>query len=125
MSHRQTTLVTFLLDRSGSMGQKTIGGFNVYLETLQNDGEATKFTLLQFDSGGIDKPPGETPHPRPRPSASSNLRGRNKGTARGRGGNYGPSSIEIGQSCWALACANRIMKIVPCSSFRNSVRNSF
>ena len=58
MSHPQTTLVTFLLDRSGSMGQiwdETIGGFNVYLETLQKGCEAIKFTLLQFDSGGIDK----------------------------------------------------------------------
>ena len=53
-----TTLVTFLLDRSGSMGKiwdETIGGFNVYLETLQKGGAAIKFTLLQFDTGGIDK----------------------------------------------------------------------
>jgi len=53
-----TALVTFLLDRSGSMGNiwdETIGGFNVYLETLQNSGAALKFTLLQFDSSGIDK----------------------------------------------------------------------
>jgi hypothetical protein len=53
-----TTLVTFLLDRSGSMGKiwdETIGGFNVYLETLQKGGTAIKFTLLQFDTGGIDK----------------------------------------------------------------------
>jgi uncharacterized protein YegL len=52
------TLVTFLLDRSGSMGKiwdETIGGFNVYLETLQKRGMAIKFTLLQFDTGGIDK----------------------------------------------------------------------
>jgi uncharacterized protein YegL len=53
-----TTLVTFLLDRSGSMGKiwdETIGGFNVYLETLQKSGMAIKFTLLQFDTGGIEK----------------------------------------------------------------------
>jgi uncharacterized protein YegL len=52
------TLVTFLLDRSGSMGKiwdETIGGFNVYLETLQRRGMAIKFTLLQFDTGGINK----------------------------------------------------------------------
>jgi len=51
MSHPQTTLVTFLLDRSGSMGQiwdETIGGFNVYLETLQKGDEAIKFTLLSL-----------------------------------------------------------------------------
>lgn len=53
-----TTLVTFLLDRSGSMGKiwdETIGGFNVYLEALQKSRMAIKFTLLQFDTGGIDK----------------------------------------------------------------------
>jgi len=53
-----TTLLTFLLDRSGSMGKiwdETIGGFNVYLDTLQKGGAAIKFTLLQFDTGGIDK----------------------------------------------------------------------
>jgi uncharacterized protein YegL len=58
MTDTKTTLVTFLLDRSGSMGQiwdETIGGFNVYLETLRQGGEAIKFTLLQFDTGGIDK----------------------------------------------------------------------
>src|SRR5262249_45508957 len=58
MADTETTLVTFLLDRSGSMGQiwdETIGGFNVYLETLQRGGDAIKFTLLQFDTGGIDK----------------------------------------------------------------------
>src|SRR5215467_5018040 len=52
------TLVTFLLDRSGSMGKiwdETIGGFNVYLETLQKSGTVLKFTLLQFDTDGIDK----------------------------------------------------------------------
>jgi hypothetical protein len=58
MADIETTLVTFLLDRSGSMGDiwdETIGGFNVYLETLQKGGDAIKFTLLQFDTGGIDK----------------------------------------------------------------------
>jgi hypothetical protein len=58
MTDTETTLVTFLLDRSGSMGHiwdETIGGFNVYLEALQKGGEPIKFTLLQFDTGGIDK----------------------------------------------------------------------
>ena len=58
MTDTETTLVTFLLDRSGSMGDiwdETIGGFNAYLETLQQGGKAIKFTLLQFDTGGIDK----------------------------------------------------------------------
>jgi len=54
----KSTLVTFLLDRSGSMGQiwdETIGGFNVYLDTLKNEGKETgvKFTLLQFSTDGI------------------------------------------------------------------------
>jgi hypothetical protein len=47
------TLVTFLLDRSSSMGaiwDDTIDGFNAYLDTLKKDGgEAIKFTRLQFD----------------------------------------------------------------------------
>lgn len=48
------TLVTFLLDRSGSMSSirnDTIGGFNAYLKNLQDEGgDAIKFTRLQFDS---------------------------------------------------------------------------
>ena len=50
------TSVTFLLDRSGSMNaikQETIGAFNAYLNGLEADG--ITFTLVQFDSGGIDK----------------------------------------------------------------------
>ena len=53
------TLVTFLLDRTGSMEairDDTIGGFNTYLDTLQGDGGANiEFTLVQFDSMSIDK----------------------------------------------------------------------
>jgi uncharacterized protein YegL len=54
------TLVTFLLDRSGSMStilDDTIGGFNTYLETLQqgDDADNVFFSLVQFDSMGIDK----------------------------------------------------------------------
>jgi uncharacterized protein YegL len=52
------TLVTFLLDRTGSMEpirDDTIGAFNAYLETLQEDGEDIFFSLLTFDSMSIDK----------------------------------------------------------------------
>ena len=52
------TLVTFLLDRTGSMEpirDDTIGAFNAYLEGLQNDGADIDFTFLQFDSMSIDK----------------------------------------------------------------------
>jgi hypothetical protein len=49
----QPTLVTFLLDRSSSMGaiwDDTIDGFNAYLVSLQKEGAgAIKFTRLQFD----------------------------------------------------------------------------
>lgn len=52
------TLVTFLLDRTGSMQSikdDTIGAFNAYLETLQKDGTGIEFSLLQFDSISLDK----------------------------------------------------------------------
>jgi hypothetical protein len=53
------TLVTFLLDRTGSMEairDDTIGGFNAYLGSLQGNGEANiDFTLVQFDSVSMDK----------------------------------------------------------------------
>jgi hypothetical protein len=53
------TLVTFLLDRTGSMEairDDTIGGFNAYLDGLRGDGDADiEFTLVQFDSMSIDK----------------------------------------------------------------------
>ncbi len=49
-----TTVVNFVLDRSGSMGytkNDTIGGFNDYIETLRNEGKgAFRFFLTQFDS---------------------------------------------------------------------------
>jgi hypothetical protein len=52
------TIVSFLLDRTGSMDAiktETIGGFNAYLDTLERDaGAAIEFTLLQFDSVSID-----------------------------------------------------------------------
>lgn len=53
------TVVTFLLDRTGSMEairDDTIGGFNDYLDGLKRAGEANiEFTLVQFDSMSIDK----------------------------------------------------------------------
>jgi hypothetical protein len=53
-----TTLVTFLLDRTGSMRaikSETIGGFNGYLDMLERDvGDLIEFSLLQFDSVSID-----------------------------------------------------------------------
>ncbi|MGH6734964.1 MAG: hypothetical protein ACRECX_02635 [Methyloceanibacter sp.] len=56
--HSPRTLVTFLLDRTGSMEpirDDTIGAFNAYLDGLQKDGAAIDFTFLQFDSMSIDK----------------------------------------------------------------------
>ncbi len=58
------TLVTFLLDRTGSMQQirdDTIGAFNAYLEGLQKGGAAIDFTFIQFDSMSIDKICVQTP----------------------------------------------------------------
>lgn len=53
------TLVTFLLDRTGSMEairDDMIGGFNAYLDGLKgNGGTDIDFTLIQFDSVSIDK----------------------------------------------------------------------
>jgi hypothetical protein len=52
-------VVTFLLDRSGSMEScrdATIEAFNGYLEALARENEAEiAFTLLQFDSESLDK----------------------------------------------------------------------
>jgi hypothetical protein len=52
------TLVTFLLDRTGSMQSikaDTIGGFNAYVDTLEREaGDLVEFTMLQFDSQSID-----------------------------------------------------------------------
>lgn len=55
------TLVTFLLDRTGSMmscRDATIEAFNAYLGGLQeekSDGLKVEFTFLQFDSVSLDK----------------------------------------------------------------------
>jgi hypothetical protein len=54
----QPTIVSFLLDRTGSMEaikDETIGGFNAYLDTLELEaGDLVAFTQLQFDSQSID-----------------------------------------------------------------------
>ena len=48
------TLVTFLLDRTGSMGSikdQTIESFNAYIEELKkDDNDTTGFTFIQFDN---------------------------------------------------------------------------
>lgn len=54
-----TLTIAFVLDRSGSMSScrdDTIGGFNEYIKAIK-EGKASdksKFTMVQFDSGGID-----------------------------------------------------------------------
>ena len=58
------TLVTFLLDKTGSMEpirDDTIGAFNAYLEGLQKGGAPIDFTFIQFDSMSIDKIYVQTP----------------------------------------------------------------
>lgn len=52
------TLVTFLLDRTGSMGsvkQGTIEAFNAYLEGLQQEPAGIRFSFIQFDSQALDR----------------------------------------------------------------------
>jgi uncharacterized protein YegL len=53
-----TTLVTFLLDRSGSMLKgraMTIAAFNAYITELKQDGgSGIRFNLFQFDDQGFD-----------------------------------------------------------------------
>ncbi len=54
----QRTLVTFLLDETGSMESikdDTIGGFNSYLASLKAESAAIDFTLIKFDSRRIEK----------------------------------------------------------------------
>jgi hypothetical protein len=54
----EKTLVTFLLDRSGSMGicrDSTIEAFNGYLDGLKEEPEGIDFTFLQFDTRSLDK----------------------------------------------------------------------
>jgi len=50
---KKTTFVSFLLDETGSMQSikdDTVGGFNAYLETLQQDGSDILFSLVSFNS---------------------------------------------------------------------------
>jgi hypothetical protein len=52
------TLVTFLLDETGSMASikdDTIGGFNSYLDTLKASRTPIDFTLIKFDSNRLEK----------------------------------------------------------------------
>src|SRR5262245_31493327 len=54
----QCTLVTFLLDETGSMESikdDTIGGFNAYLGSLRAESAPIDFTLIRFDSRRIEK----------------------------------------------------------------------
>lgn len=51
------TVVTFLLDKSGSMGpikNDTIGAFNAYLSELQKEPAGMTFSFLQFDTNSVD-----------------------------------------------------------------------
>ena len=68
------SLVTFLLDRSGSMAgihNQTIEGYNAFLAGLQEEKNAEiLFTFLQFDNVSLDKihvavPVGKVPNMRP------------------------------------------------------------
>src|SRR5260221_14561392 len=57
-NNTERTLVTFLLDRTGSMEpikDDTIGAFNAYLDGLQKAATSIDFTFVQFDSISIDK----------------------------------------------------------------------
>lgn len=52
-----STLVTFLLDKSGSMSpikSDTIGAFNAYLDTLKEAPNGISFSFLQFDTNSVD-----------------------------------------------------------------------
>ena len=54
----QRTLVTFLLDETGSMEpikDDTIGGFNSYLGLLKAEAAPIDFTLIKFDSLRLEK----------------------------------------------------------------------
>ena len=53
VENTQNTVVTFVLDESGSMRpvwDETISGFNEYIETLQADSKPTVIRLLSFNS---------------------------------------------------------------------------
>jgi uncharacterized protein YegL len=51
------TIVAFVLDKSGSMEaikDSTIEAFNAYVEGLRKDPEGIRFSLIQFDSFGVE-----------------------------------------------------------------------
>lgn len=55
---KKNTLVTFLLDKSGSMESirdTTIGSFNEYINTLKLGKAPIEFSLIQFDNQAIEK----------------------------------------------------------------------
>lgn len=55
---KKTTVVSFLLDETGSMQaikDDTIGGFNSYLGALSADENKYEFTLVKFDSNKTEK----------------------------------------------------------------------
>jgi hypothetical protein len=57
MPRKKTLLVNFILDSSGSMGaikDSVISGFNEYIGTLKKSKDSVKFSLTQFNSGGVD-----------------------------------------------------------------------
>lgn len=54
----QRTVVTLLLDRSGSMSSvhaQTVEAYNEYVDTLRDSKTPIEFTFLQFDSPGVEK----------------------------------------------------------------------
>lgn len=56
MTATPTTLITFILDETGSMQSikdDTIGGFNEFLEQMRRQEGATRFTLIKFDSNRL------------------------------------------------------------------------
>lgn len=56
---RNSTLIHFILDKSGSMDavlDATISGFNEYLTTLKKSKEDVRFSLTLFDTISIDTP---------------------------------------------------------------------
>lgn len=58
------TLVTFILDKSGSMGMiipATLEAFNAYLDELKRGDTDIDFTLVQFDTTGLEKTWHEVP----------------------------------------------------------------
>ena len=52
----QTTVVSFLLDETGSMDpirDKTISGFNEYIDILKTNEFSTRLNLMSFNTGGF------------------------------------------------------------------------